>query len=283
MSEILVLPRFFRSIQLHLVGNFLGLSHTPVMCGIFGRPGDGKSAQLDASLEASSTQSYRINASDLESGLAGEPGKLIARTYAAASLDVSKGRAAALIIEDIDTTVGEWEQNTGTVNHQQVIAELMHLADRPVDPARNMPDRVPVFVTGNNVGRLYAPLRRSGRMTLFGWRPSPEELRRVAIKIFADVAGPDEVDALVRDFPDEPIAFFTEVRQRIFTEQSFDRLGQLPVDMRDLLRMRSRVAASFDRLHPVPHYGLLRAAKAVHEDRAFSVRDFIGETGGATA
>ena len=47
---------------------------------------------------------------------------------------------AAVIVDDFDTTVGEWEHSTTTVNHQQVLAQLMHLADSPTEAAgRRLP------------------------------------------------------------------------------------------------------------------------------------------------
>src|SRR5262245_53282891 len=147
MTEVVLLDRFFHQVHIHLVSCYGDTPHWPVVLGIFGRSGDGKSIQLSASLERCSVEILRLNAADLESGLAGEPGKHLARTYATASMAVAKGIPTALIVDDVDTTVGEWEMNTGTVNHQQVLAELMHLADQPVDRARNFPRRVPVFVT----------------------------------------------------------------------------------------------------------------------------------------
>ncbi|MDQ7907646.1 AAA family ATPase [Phytohabitans sp. ZYX-F-186] len=278
MNGIVVPPRFARQIRLHLVGNFLDLALSPVICGIFGRAGDGKSAQLAVCLAHAETQVYRINASDLESGLAGEPGKLIARTYAAASLGVAKSKPAALVIEDVDTTVGEWEQNTGTVNHQQVLAELMHIADRPVDHERNSPARVPIFVTGNNLGRLYPPLRRPGRMVVFGWRPTVDELHGVVSRIFAEVAAPQVIDALVREFRDEPVAFFAEVRRRLHTEAAAALLGDLPRDMCEVLQMKARMRELLDRGSPADGYEVLRAAKEVRDDRELASRDFLDGT-----
>src|ERR1700722_531056 len=150
MTNIVLLDRFFSQIHKHLINCYEEVDRWPVILGIFGRPGDGKSAQLLTALTKCNVEPVRLNAADLESGLAGEPGRHIARTYATASMAIEKHIPAALVVDDIDTTVGEWEMNTGTVNHQQVLAELMHLADRPIDPARNFPRRVPVFVTGNN-------------------------------------------------------------------------------------------------------------------------------------
>lgn len=70
-----------------------------------------------------------INAADLESDRAGQPGKLVLAMYEDAGHRISEGSPAALIVDDFDATVGEWEQSTTTINHQQVLAQLMHLAE----------------------------------------------------------------------------------------------------------------------------------------------------------
>jgi hypothetical protein len=185
MTDIVLLERFFHQVHKHLINCYQEAAGWPVILGVFGRSGDGKSAQLTEGLTRCNVEPIRLNAADLESGLAGEPGRHIARTYGAASMAVEKGVPAALVVDDIDTTVGEWEMNTGTVNHQQILAELMHLADQPVDRSRNFPRRVPVFVTGNNLSRLYPPLRRHGRMNTFAWRPEAQEVQAVVRGIFA--------------------------------------------------------------------------------------------------
>lgn len=236
MSEIVLLDRFFRKIHTHLVSCYGEVPHWPVLLGIFGRPGDGKSVQIDAALQQCNVEIIRINAADLESGLAGEPGKYVARTYATASLAVAKQIPTALVIDDIDTTVGEWEMNTGTVNHQQVLAELMHLADKPVDQARGFPRRVPVFVTGNNLARLYPPLRRHGRMNTFNWQPTPNEIYTVAQGIFARMADDRAVAAFVGQFSDEPLSFLALVRQEILNDEAATAVSQVDNDMRSFLR-----------------------------------------------
>ncbi|MGH3931050.1 MAG: AAA family ATPase, partial [Pseudonocardiaceae bacterium] len=180
MSDVHLLDRFYREIHCHLVTNFLGLPSRPIVLGISGRPGDGKSSQLVAALQRENVKFTRIHAADLESGLAGEPGKLIARMYLDASQAIARGEPWALILDDIDTTVGEWSQNTGTVNHQQVLAELMHLADAPIDDARRFPRRVPFFATGNRLRVLYGPFRRHRRFRHFPWAPTEDEILEIA-------------------------------------------------------------------------------------------------------
>jgi hypothetical protein len=219
----------------------------------------------------------RLNAADLESGLAGEPGKNLARTYATASLAIAKDIPTALVIDDVDTTVGEWEMNTGTVNHQQVLAELMHIADRPVDASRNYPKRVPVFLTGNNLARLYPPLRRPGRMRSMSWRPTSDELFEVLRGLFCNIAAPAELAVLASRFPDETLAFFAAVRQAIQEVEISRGLGDAQINMRKLLN-RSR-SGDLPPILPMRLEGrdLVHLAESVKRSRDAALEDFLKE------
>jgi phage-related protein len=274
MTEVALLDRFYHQVHVHLVSCYGDVSPWPVILGIFGRSGDGKSVQLSAALDRCSVEIIRLNAADLESGLAGEPGKHIARTYATASMAVAKGIPAALIIDDVDTTVGEWEMNTGTVNHQQVLAELMHLADQPVDNTRNFPRRVPIFVTGNNLARLYPPLRRHGRMNAFSWRPEPQEIRVVVDKIFAGATCGKALDTLVGAFTDEPLSFFAQVRQELSRNEVSGFLEQAGHDMRAFLGRASRHGLTGPQ-QPVTELELVQIAKQVQAEQHAALRDFL--------
>jgi hypothetical protein len=279
MTEVVLLPRFFQQIRVHLVANYLDAGVRPVILGIFGRSGDGKSAQLVSTLDRCHVETIRVNAGDLESGLAGEPGKLIVRTYAAASLAIEKGTPAAVLVDDVDTTVGEWELNTGTVNHQQVLAELMHIADRPVDRSRNCPRRVPVFVTGNHLRRLYPPLRRHGRMSVFAWRPTPPEVREVVAGLFDGMCADHALDRLVAEFGDQTLAFYAEVRRAVMESRLHDWLVEAGFDMRALLRSRPSLDGRPSRgMDEVAVAELLDVAARVQADHEAGMRDFLRQT-----
>lgn len=274
MSEIILLDRFFKQIHMHLVSCYCDVPRWPVILGIFGRSGDGKSAQLSTSLERCGVEIVRLNAADLESGLAGEPGKYVARTYAAASMAIDKQLPAALVVDDFDTTVGEWEMNTGTVNHQQVLAELMHLADQPADKTRALPQRVPIFITGNNLLRLYPPLRRHGRMNIFAWQPEPQEVREVVTGIFADVADRSASGALASAFVTEPLSFFAQVRQELLYDEMARFTERAGRDMREFLRRKGRNQFTGARGR-VADAELLQIAKRVYADRQAALQDFL--------
>ena len=169
MPDSPIIPARFQSeLDQHLVFNFAGTPSWPLVLGVFGRPGDGKSFPVRTHLERRGVLVISINAADLESDRAGQPGKLVLVQLPRRRASNERGCSpAALIVDDFDTTAGEWEQSTSTVNHQQVLAQLMHLADSPTQAADKQLRRVPVFVTGNDLSKIYAPLRRPGRMRPF--------------------------------------------------------------------------------------------------------------------
>ena len=87
----------------------------------------------------------------------------------------------------------------------------MHLADYPTRVEGKRMRRVPIILTGNDFTRLYAPLRRSGRMRIFCWRMKTAERAAAVNSLFPWLSGEQAAD-LVGRFPDEPISFWAAVR-----------------------------------------------------------------------
>jgi SpoVK/Ycf46/Vps4 family AAA+-type ATPase len=211
-GERTIPTRFSRAVRQHLLLNYMNLDY-PVMLGIFGSPGEGKTFQLRAILDTMNVEQRSISAADLESDNAGEPGKILLAEYVRASESIASGTPSALVIDDIDTTVGEWANNTGTVNHQQILAQLMHFADRPTVVERlGRVRRVPIFTTGNDFSKIYPPLRRPGRMVSMFWQPTLLERREVVNVILSDLVAPDVVERLMIEFQHRPISFFAQLR-----------------------------------------------------------------------
>lgn len=201
--------RFIHEINAHLIGNIIQVPDYPLILAIMGKPGTGKTWQLRKHLENLGVSIYSVSSADLESDRAGAPAKLLKTQYLEASIKLGKLEPVALVIDDIDTTVGEWEKNTGTVNHQGILAFLMHLADNPCFiEGIGQVNRVPVFVTGNCFELLYEPLCRPERTARFDWEPTLEERISIISTIFnveTDIA--KKINDL---YPEKPIAFFSE-------------------------------------------------------------------------
>ncbi|MEU3934232.1 AAA family ATPase [Streptomyces sp. NPDC029044] len=241
MREPVISERFSREISQHLVLNYIALVDHPLILGIFGPPGEGKTFQLRTMLTRSGVEIVSINAADLESDRAGLPGKLVVEHYVTAAHRIAAGFPAAIVVDDIDTTLGEWSKNTGTVNHQQVLAQLMHLADHPESIERmGTVRRVPVFVTGNDPAKVYSPLRRPGRMAIMHWSPDEKERRAVISAIFSESVSEEKTADLARLYAHRPIAFFTQLESMVKREVAANVIARSAADLGSVVRESQR-------------------------------------------
>lgn len=210
-KSLYIPERFIEAVDAHMLGNMLDISNYPLILLIVGLPGMGKTYQLRSYLEIVGVEMFSISAADLESDRAGVPAKLLEQKYIEASSSISSGNPAVLLIDDIDTTLGEWEKNTGTVNHQDILAFLMHIADKPsfIENVGSV-NRVPVFFTCNYFNRLYKPLIRDGRANRFDWEPTREEKIAIVTSVFR-FEDSNTAEMLVDAYPTKPISFFSNL------------------------------------------------------------------------
>lgn len=170
-------PRFLDKLSVHITKNYLELPgvRVPLILGIHGRKGEGKSFQCELVFERMGVEAVHMSAGELESPDAGDPARLIRLRYReAAELIKVRGKMAVLMINDLDAGAGRFDQGTQyTVNTQLVNGTLMNIADNPTDvqlpgsyDSTPLP-RIPIIVTGNDFSTLYAPLIRDGRMEKF--------------------------------------------------------------------------------------------------------------------
>jgi ATP-dependent 26S proteasome regulatory subunit len=278
-GSALIPPRFADALDQHLVFNFAGVEVWPLVLGIFGRPGDGKSFQARTHLERRGVLPVSINAADLESDRAGTPGKLVLETYINAGHRIEEGTPAALIVDDFDTTVGEWEHSTTTVNHQQVLAQLMHLADSPTDAAGKKLRRVPVVITGNDLSKVYPPLRRPGRMRAFPWLPSDDERNDIVASILADVLPAHEVPALVAELDGAPSAFFSDLLVEIVAAAAVEQVHALADNLTDLIqpgsRRRDELLKHITTSQPTANQ-IRKLARRLWDERALATQSHLG-------
>ncbi len=225
-----VSPRFLDKLAVHLSKNFLNLPRVrvPLILGIHGRKGEGKTFQCQLVFEKMGFEPVSISGGELESPDAGDPSRLIRLRYREASEQIKvRGQMCALFINDLDAGAGRFDAGTQyTVNTQLVNATLMNIADNPTNV--QLPGsydetplkRVPIIVTGNDFSTLYAPLIRDGRMEKFYWEPNREERIAIVAGIFKDdEISPRDIEVLIDEFPNQAIDFFSALRSRIYDEQ----------------------------------------------------------------
>ena len=221
-----------------------------------------------------------VNAADLESDRAGQPGKLILASYEDAGHRTSEGVPAALIVDDFDTTVGEWEQSTSTVNHQQVLAQLMHLADSPTAAADRRLRRVPVFITGNDLSKIYPPLRRPGRMRPFLWLPTEMERQEVVEQIMAPIIDQAGTAEILAQLPEAPIAFFSDL---LVSTQALAVRSEIPKyanNLKALVKSAEQSRQDLDnhvRRHKPSLNEVLQLALTLWHEQTIATRSYLNE------
>lgn len=223
-------PRFLDKLSVHITKNYLTLPNVkvPLILGIHGRKGEGKSFQCDLVFERMGIEAVYMSAGELESPDAGDPARLIRLRYReAGELVKVRGKMAVLLINDFDAGAGRVDQFTQyTVNTQLVHGTLMNIADNPTNVQlpgsydSEPTQRIPIILTGNDFSTLYAPLTRDGRMDKFFWEPDRDDRIGIVSGIFAvDQVARGDVEKLVDEFPNQSIDFFGALRSRLYDEQ----------------------------------------------------------------
>lgn len=273
-----IAPRFRQAVALHLVSNFRPdvQPGTPLFLGIQGPPGEGKTYQVERVLEEAQIHTILLSGGEMESPDAGAPAAKMRMAYLEAGKYVDCGTPAAVVLNDADAAIGIWGDLTQyTVNTQNLITELMHLADYPTRVEGKRVRRIPIILTGNDFTRLYAPLRRSGRMRIFTWRMSAEERASAVNSLFPWLSASESGD-LVRRFPDQPISFWAAVRRRMddsVLTMALDRYG-LGSLVRGLIS--GRTVQINDRNYPIDT--IITMAEKVAADTA---HDFLASPAGS--
>jgi ribulose bisphosphate carboxylase small subunit len=236
-----IAPTFLDKLAVHITKNYLDLPNVkvPLILGIHGRKGEGKSFQCDLVFERMGIEVVYMSAGELESPDAGDPARLIRLRYReAGELCRIRGKMAVLMINDIDAGIGRVDALTQyTVNTQLVHGTLMNIADNPTNVQlpgsydSEPTQRIPIIVTGNDFATLYAPLVRDGRMEKFYWEPSRDDRIGIVSGIFqTDRVSESDVAQFIDHFPEQSIDFFGAVRSRLYDLQVRDLIQSIGVD-----------------------------------------------------
>jgi hypothetical protein len=239
--EYYIAPSFLDKLSVHITKNYLDLPgvKVPLILGVHGRKGEGKTFQCELVYKQMGIETVHISAGELESPDAGDSSRLVRLRYReAADLVKVRGKMCILMINDLDAGAGRFDSGTQyTVNTQLVNATLMNIADNPTNvqlpgsyDSTPLP-RIPIIVTGNDFSTLYAPLIRDGRMEKFYWNPTREDKIGIVNGIFApDGLQPDEIVRLVDRFSTQAVDFYGAVRARLYDEQVRKYIHEVGID-----------------------------------------------------
>ncbi|MCY7406875.1 MAG: AAA family ATPase [Alkalinema sp. CAN_BIN05] len=225
-----IAPAFLEKLAIHITKNYLNIPNVkvPLILGVHGRKGEGKTFQCDLVFEKMGISVVQMSAGELESPDAGDPARLIRVRYREAGEMVKvRGKMAVLVIQDIDAGIGRVDQMTQyTVNTQLVNGTLMNIADTPTNVQlpgsydASPTQRIPIIVTGNDFSTLYAPLVRDGRMEKYYWEPTRDDRIGIVFGIFSgDRVSEGDVAKLIDIFPTQSIDFYGALRSRLYDEQ----------------------------------------------------------------
>ena len=242
-EEVYIPERFEKAVTLHLLKNKLADGkniNPPLILGIDGLPGTGKTFQCKKVIEKLDFHGVSIAGSELESKEAGEPAMLIEERYIDANftLDRRAAKGAAIIMDDLDVFIGDWGSGTQyTVNRQFIFGALMALADNPYMVGGQKTRRIPIIITGNDFTKLYEPLTRPGRFERFTWIPGKEEIIAVASSIlnFADKGVVRRLVLALIDLYQKndskviPISFFSHLKTMLIDDIIWDYYQNNPV------------------------------------------------------
>ncbi len=165
-KELIYIPeRFEKAVTLHLLKNKLADGNNinpPLILGIDGLPGTGKTFQCQKVLQKLGYTAITITGSELENRNAGEPAELIREKYINANykLQTRTTKGVALVFDDLDVFIGDWGSNVQyTVNRQFIFGELMSMADNPYSVGGHSTSRIPI-----NLSSMEYHSHRSQRM-----------------------------------------------------------------------------------------------------------------------
>ena len=234
-EEFHVPRRFIERVATHVAKNVLADKGSTRGCapalilGVWGHKGCGKTFNVELACKKMGMTPIVTSAGELEDSTAGEPGAMLRRRYLTAARAMREtGRLSCLIINDIDAGIGKFKDDLGTVNNQITHGTLMNICDNPTQVSegavwrsdfKSTNARVPIIVTGNDFSRLYAPLTRDGRMDLWMWEPTRDELADVLYAMMSDDGlSKEDCVALVETFPNQPLDFFGAIRARVYDD-----------------------------------------------------------------
>ena len=218
-------PEFHNTVLLHILKNFYFIqTPTPLILGIWGAKGQGKTFQTQQILSKLHIDPVIISAGELESPNAGDPANLLRTRYHEAAQIIESGKLCALLINDLDAGLGRMGNSQYTVNNQTTNATLMNIADNPnnvqlpgkYDQKENK--RVPIIITANDLNTLYAPLTRDGRMTKYEWAPTFDDKFAICKMLFPEMDD-FKLRMFVEKYEYEPIDFFGKVKSDLFNKE----------------------------------------------------------------
>jgi ATPase family associated with various cellular activities (AAA) len=215
VDDLYIPPRFEEAIAAHLAENRLYPETAPLILAIIGGTGTGKSWQSRATAARRGWGIEELHSSALSGPQEGVVISVLHAAYGRAMDARDEAGEGFLLLDDFDLSLVSIRKNVETSQHTQLLTSaFMELCDRPKPIVDKFSNRTPVVVTTNSVDAIYGPLLRYGRMHIFHWRPSIDEVSGAIAKIMEDF--PDDIrKEAARRFAPHGVAFASELRSEL--------------------------------------------------------------------
>ena len=216
-STAVIPERFEVAILKHIISNNVATTvnnlQYPLLLGIQGPYGYGKTFMVKEVCKKYNIAIHPLSTSELSGNWEGDSRKVLKKLYESVCAEnAEKNRCGVLLIDDFHLTIATEDSIGKTVNSNILSSYLMNLCDNPV--VANT--KTPIIMTGNNYLRIYPAIVRDGRMNLFTWKPTVEEMKPIVRQIFQAKftgVGDESINTIMQLYEDINIAFFEQVSQ----------------------------------------------------------------------
>lgn len=219
-DTIFIDQEFEKRILAHVIANSLQKNIAPCFLAIEGEMGEGKTAQTINTCFKHGIHIYYFSGSQLAGNLERDSVKELEDTYNYLENNSKDDVFNVIVIDDFHLSVASCAENVSrTVNSQLLTGYLMKLADATKTLSGK---KTPIILIANSFQQVYLPLTRDGRMDLFKWEPNENQKKKIIYQMYKEILNDGitpEFEKFVDEYIEEPISFFSEVKNDIYIQK----------------------------------------------------------------
>lgn len=227
-DEVAVISNEFRNTVLtHIIGNYSNNMDVPLFLAIHGKPGEGKTFQTFHICLAHNLKICYFSGAELSGNYERDSILDFEENYKRACNYLDSNEYSVIIVDDFHLSPASTREGVGTtINSQLLTGFLMNLCDKTKN---GQCQRIPIILLGNTFANVYEPLKRDGRMDFFYWESTIEIKKKVVIELLSPYVSRfdrNKLNALVEEYKDMPVSFFTEIKNDIDKKKAWSIINQ---------------------------------------------------------